>query len=259
MNNLDFDFDFDSIESLDDLILHEKLINFRLNQCRDSNYSYAVIWISKDYYAINIPERCKLVDPNKVIMKIDSYYIFDRTYLASIYIDEKHSIINLFHPSNVLVRYNKILNDCYAYYHTYYIPKNPEEFTIYMNKIYYLQSIFEIYKHKINYSLYEYNFVLKHDNNRVYIKDLNLGLSICIYNSSIDSKLVSLDKLEYMKIKALLTNIVINFIDKINNIENLSIKHKIKIMSVMLSLLKFTPLYCNIELNNYFVYECNEL
>ena len=62
-----------------------------------------------------------------------------------------------------------------------------------------------------------------------------------------------------MKIKALLTNIVINFINKINNIENLSIKHKIKIMSVMLSLLKFTPLYCNIELNNYFVYECNEL
>ena len=45
--------------------------------------------------------------------------------------------------------------------------------------------------------------------------------------------------------------------DKI--LENLSIKHKIKIMSVMLSLLKFTPLYCNIELNNYFVYECNEL
>ena len=103
MNNLDFD--FDSIESLGDLILHEKLINFRLNQCRDSNYSYAVIWISKDYYAINVPERCKLVDPNKVIMKIDSYYIFDRTYLASIYIDEKRSIINLFHPSNVLVRY----------------------------------------------------------------------------------------------------------------------------------------------------------
>ena len=202
MSDFDLNVDFDSIESLDDLILYEDLIAFRLNQSRDSNYSYAVIWISKDYYAINVPERCKLVDPNKVIMKLDSYYIFDRTYLASIYIDEKHSIINLFHPSNVLVRYNKILNDCYAYYHRYYIPKNPEEFTIYMNKIYYLQ---------------------------------------------------------YMKIKALLTNIVINFINKINNIENLSIKHKIKIMSVMLSLLKFTPLYCNIELNNYFVYECNEL
>ena len=66
MNNLDFD--FDSIESLDDLILHEKLINFRLNQCRDSNYSYAVIWISKYYFAINIPERCKLVYPDKAIM-----------------------------------------------------------------------------------------------------------------------------------------------------------------------------------------------
>ena len=74
MCDFDLNVDFDSIESLDDLILYEDLIAFRLNQSLYLNYTHAVIWISNNYYVINILGHDKLVNTNQSIMKIGSYY-----------------------------------------------------------------------------------------------------------------------------------------------------------------------------------------
>ena len=253
MSDFDLNVDFDSIESLDDLILYEDLIAFRLNQSRYLNCSHVVIWISNNYYAINILGHDKLVNTNQSIMKIGSYYIYDIRYKLSVRADNKDYIINLFQQNSV-VSYTKLLNDVNAYYQTYLVYKDPEKYKVYINKEYYMRSIFEIHKHRIDYSLYEHNFELKLYNNYIYITDLNTKLSIRLNEYNAQNKLITLDKREYIVCKELFTKIVINFIDKINNVENLSIKDKIKVMPYNLNFIKTIPTYCSINLDDYFVY-----
>ena len=241
MCDFDLNVDFDSIESLDDLILYEDLIAFRLNQCLYLNYTRAVIWISNNYYVINILGHDKLVNANQPIMKVGSHYIYDRRYKLSAHTDNKDYIINLFQQNSVVI-YTKLLNDVNAYYQTYLVYTDPEKYKIYINKEYYIRSIFEMYKHRIDYSLYEHIFELQLYNNYIYITDLNTKLSIRLNEYNAQNKLITIDKREYIVCKALFTKIVINFIDKIN------------VMPYNINFIKAMPTYCSINLDDYFVY-----